>query len=62
MTRDGPGYPAGEAGLSARSPTITATRIVRGAYDRTFDRTNLPDELILSNYFSVVVFNQAAGY
>jgi hypothetical protein len=27
--------------------------IVRGAYDGTFDRTNLPDELILSNYFSV---------
>jgi hypothetical protein len=27
--------------------------IVRGAYDGTFDRTNLPGELILSNYFSV---------
>jgi len=45
--------------------------IVRGAYDGTFDRTNLPEELILSNYFSVrdgkivslvVVFNQPAGY
>jgi hypothetical protein len=43
--------------------------IVRGAYDGTFDKTNLPDELILSNYFSVrdgkivslvVVFNQPA--
>jgi hypothetical protein len=27
--------------------------IVRGAYDGTFDRTSLPAELILSNYFSV---------
>jgi hypothetical protein len=45
--------------------------IVRGAYDGTFDRTNLPDELVLTNYFSVrdgkivslvVVFNQRAAY
>jgi hypothetical protein len=45
--------------------------IVRGAYDGVFDKTNLPDEIILSNYFSVrdgkivsliVVFNQPAGY
>jgi hypothetical protein len=43
--------------------------IVRGAYDGTFDRTNLPDEIVLTNYFSVrddkivglvVVFNQPA--
>jgi len=43
--------------------------IVRGAYDGDFDKANLPDELVLSNYFSVrdgkivslvVVFNQAA--
>ena len=27
--------------------------IVRGAYDGEFDKTNLPGELILSNYFSV---------
>ena len=27
--------------------------IVRGAYDGTFDRTNLPGEIILSNYFGV---------
>jgi len=27
--------------------------IVRGAYDGDYDKTNLPDELILSNYFSV---------
>jgi hypothetical protein len=41
--------------------------VVRGAYDGTFDRTNLPPELVLSNYFSVrdgrivslvVIFNQ----
>jgi hypothetical protein len=45
--------------------------IVRGAYDGTFDKTNLPEELILSNYFSVrdgkivslvVVLNHAADY
>jgi hypothetical protein len=42
--------------------------IVRGAYDGTFDRTNLPDEIVLTNYFTVrdgkiarliVIFNQA---
>jgi SnoaL-like domain len=27
--------------------------IVRGRYDGTFDKTNLPEELILTNYFSV---------
>ncbi|MDX6329801.1 MAG: hypothetical protein QOI83_2184 [Streptomycetaceae bacterium] len=45
--------------------------VVRGAYDGTFDRTNLPEEIILSNYFSVrdgkivslvVIFNQDPGY
>ena len=45
--------------------------IVRGAYDGEFDKTALPDELILSNYFSVrdgkivslvVIFNQPAAY
>jgi hypothetical protein len=45
--------------------------IVRGAYDGEFDKTDLPDELILSNYFSVrdgkivsliVVNNQPASY
>ncbi len=45
--------------------------IVRGAYDGTFDRTNLPDELVLSNYFSVrdgkivsltVIFNHPPEY
>ncbi len=43
--------------------------IVRGAYDGTFDRTKLPAELVLTNYFRVcdgkivgliVVFNQPA--
>ncbi len=42
---------------------------MRGAYDGTFDRTNLPDELVLTNYFAVrgnkivslvVIFNQPA--
>ena len=45
--------------------------IVRGAYDGEFDKTSLPEEVILSNYFSVrdgkivslvVIFNQPASY
>ena len=45
--------------------------IVRGRYDGTYDKTNLPEDLILSNYFSardgkivslVVIFNQPPGY
>jgi len=45
--------------------------IVRGSYDGTFDKTNLPEEIVLSNYFSVrdgkivslvVIFNQPVGY
>jgi hypothetical protein len=44
--------------------------IVRGAYDGKFDKSNLPDEIVLSNYFGVrdgmivsliVVFNQPAS-
>ncbi len=44
--------------------------IVRGRYDGTFDKTNLPDELILTNYFTVrdgkivrliVIFNTGAA-
>ena len=27
--------------------------VVRGRYDGTFDKTNLPEELILTNYFTV---------
>jgi len=43
--------------------------IVRAAYDGDFDKTNLPDEVILSNYFGVreekivslvTIFNQPA--
>jgi hypothetical protein len=45
--------------------------IVRGRYAGAYDKTNLPDELILSNYFSVrdgkivslvVIFNQPTTY
>lgn len=45
--------------------------IVRGSYEGTFDRTNLPDEIVLSNYFSVrdgkivslvVIRNQPPAY
>ncbi|HEY4464515.1 MAG TPA: nuclear transport factor 2 family protein [Streptosporangiaceae bacterium] len=45
--------------------------VVRGACDGNFDKTSLPAEIVLSNYFSVrdgkivslvVIFNQPAGY
>ncbi len=45
--------------------------IVRAAYEGDFDKTNLPDEVILTNYFSVrdgeivslvTIFNQPAEY
>jgi limonene-1,2-epoxide hydrolase len=45
--------------------------IVRSRYDGTYDKTNLPDELVLTDYFSVrndkivsltVIFNQPSPY
>ena len=45
--------------------------VVRGRYDGTYDKTNLPENLVLSNYFSVrdgkivsliVIFNQPSPY
>ena len=45
--------------------------IVRGAYDGQYDKANLPEELILSNYFGVrggkivslvIIFNQPCPY
>jgi hypothetical protein len=45
--------------------------IVRGAYDGEYDKTTLPKELILSNYFKVrdgkivslvIIFNQPSPY
>jgi hypothetical protein len=45
--------------------------IVRARYDGTYDKTNLPDDLVMSNYFSVrdgrivglaVIFNQPSPY
>ena len=45
--------------------------IVRAGYNGTYDKTNLPDELVMSNYFSVrdgkivslsVIFNQPSPY
>jgi hypothetical protein len=45
--------------------------VVRAKYDGTYDKTNLPDELIMSSYFSVrdgkitsltVIFNQPSEY
>jgi limonene-1,2-epoxide hydrolase len=45
--------------------------IVRARYDGTYDKTNLPEELVLSNYFSVrdgkivslaIIFNQPSPY
>lgn len=45
--------------------------IVRAAYDGNFDKTNLPEELILTNYFSVrgnkivslsIIYNQPSPF
>lgn len=44
--------------------------IVRGRYDGTFDKTNLPEELVLTNYFTVrdgkivslIVIRNTPGY
>ena len=45
--------------------------IVRARYDGTYDKTNLPDELIMSSYFAIrgerivslaVIFNQPSPY
>jgi hypothetical protein len=45
--------------------------VVRGRYDGTYDKTNLPDELILSSYFAIrddkivslaIVHNQPSPY
>jgi hypothetical protein len=45
--------------------------IVRAKYDGTYDKTNLPDELIMTSYFSLrdgkiislaVIFNQPSRY
>ncbi len=45
--------------------------IVRSRYDGTYDKTNLPDELIMTSYFSVrddkivsltIIFNQPSPY
>jgi hypothetical protein len=45
--------------------------IVRGAYDGEYDKTNLPKELVLSNYFRIqngkivgliIIFNQPSPY
>jgi hypothetical protein len=45
--------------------------IVRARYDGTYDKTNLPNELVMSSYFSVrdgkivslaVIFNQPSPY
>jgi hypothetical protein len=45
--------------------------IVRAKYDGTYDKTNLPDELIMTSYFSLrdgkivslsVIFNQPSPY
>ncbi|HTF52278.1 MAG TPA: nuclear transport factor 2 family protein [Pseudonocardia sp.] len=45
--------------------------IVRAKYDGTYDKTNLPDELIMSSHFSIrdgkivslaVIFNQPSPY
>jgi hypothetical protein len=56
----------GSRGASSYGDTI-----VRGGYDGEYDKTNLPKELILSNYFKirdgkivslVIMFNQPSPY
>jgi hypothetical protein len=45
--------------------------VVRGRYDGTYDKTNLPDELIMSSYFAIrddkivsldIIHNQPSPY
>ncbi len=45
--------------------------IVRARYDGTYDKTNLPDELVMTSYFGIrdgkivslaVIFNQPSAY
>lgn len=45
--------------------------IVRAVYDGTYDKTNLPDELVMTSYFSIrdgkiislaIIFNQPSPY
>jgi SnoaL-like domain len=45
--------------------------IVRAKYDGTYDKTNLPDELVMTSYFAIrdnkivsltVIFNQSSPY
>jgi SnoaL-like domain len=45
--------------------------IVRASYDGTYDKTNLPDEFIMTSYFSIrdgklvslaIIFNQPSPY
>jgi hypothetical protein len=45
--------------------------IVRAAYDGTYDKTNLPDDFVMTSYFSVrdgkivslvIIFNQPSPY
>ena len=63
---------AGDRGIIAVTEVLDhhGDTIVRGRYDGTFDKTNLPDELILTNYFTVrdgkivkliVIFNTPAA-
>jgi hypothetical protein len=57
--------------MARRNGAHHGDTIVRGAYDGTFDKTGLPEELVLSNYFGVrdgrivslvVILNQPAEY
>jgi hypothetical protein len=58
-------------GLPQRESPAGNNTIVRGRYDGTYDKTNLPGELIMSNYFAVrdgkivslaVIRNQPSEY
>jgi hypothetical protein len=48
-----PGCRGGHSLRTARTERCGEDDAVRGRYDGEYDKTNLPDELILTNYFTV---------
>ena len=54
-----------------RSSTTTATSSSAPRYDGTYDKTNLPEEFVMTSYFGIrdgrivsltVIFNQPSPY
>jgi hypothetical protein len=66
---DNPAAASGATTAGARNRLDHADKLVTGADDGTYAKTNLPDELVLTNYFSVrecrievVIRNEAPTY